>query len=97
MIKKLQSICHHLNYRVLLLLALAPTTTFAASIETILNNSVRFLQGPLAKAVGLVAIVGSGYLCIAKQKLPKEQFAMILIGLGIVFGGSSLYSTLIGG
>ncbi|EEZ95955.1 TrbC/VirB2 family protein [Legionella longbeachae] len=85
-----------INNRVFLALALAPTSTFAASIESILNNTVRFLQGPVAKAVGLVAIVGTGYLCIAQQKLPKERFVMILVGLGIIFGGSSLYSLLIG-
>ncbi|WP_373443278.1 hypothetical protein ABXK18_00050 [Legionella pneumophila 130b] len=38
----------------------------------------------------------AGYLCLARQKFPKEYFVMILVGMGIIFGGSSLYSTLIG-
>lgn len=77
-------------------IVLVPSICFATSIENILNNGVYLLQGPLARACGLLAIVGSGYLCIARQQLPKEQFLMILLGLGIIFGSSSLYSTLIG-
>lgn len=94
--KLLNQLKQNINHRVLLTLTLAPTPTFAASIESILNNTVRFLQGPVAKAVGLIAIVGTGYLCIAQQKLPKERFVMILVGLGVIFGGSSLYSLLVG-
>lgn len=79
-----------------MLLILLPTSTHAATIESILNKGVHFLQGPVAKAAGLLAIVGSGFLCLYKQQLPKDQFVMILVGLGIIFGGSSLYSTLVG-
>jgi type IV secretion system protein VirB2 len=83
------------QYGVLALLTL-PGVSHAASIETVLNNGVKLLQGPMAKGVGLMAIIGSGYLCLARNKLPKEQFVMILVGLGIIFGGSSLYASLIG-
>ena len=79
-----------------LLFLTAPGVTHAASIETVLNNGVKLLQGPIAKGVGLMAIIGSGYLCLARNKLPKEQFVMILVGLGIIFGGTSLYSALVG-
>ena len=79
-----------------LALLVAPGAAHAASIETVLNNGVKLLQGPIAKGVGLMAIIGSGYLCLARNKLPKEQFVMILVGLGIIFGGTSLYSTLVG-
>ena len=79
-----------------LVLFAVPGIGHAASIETVLNNGVKLLQGPIAKGVGLMAIIGSGYLCLARNKLPKEQFVMILVGLGIIFGGTSLYSTLVG-
>ncbi|KTD49607.1 vir protein [Legionella rubrilucens] len=92
----LRKTINRLHQKLLWAMCLAPTTTFAASIESILNNSIRFLQGPLARSVGILIIIGCGYLCIAKQKFPKEQFAMVLVGLGIVFGGSSLYSVLVG-
>jgi type IV secretion system protein VirB2 len=73
-----------------------PGESNAATIDSILRNTVSYLQGPVAKSVGLAAIVVSGYLCIARQQLPKETFIMILIGMGIIFGGTSLYNTLIG-
>lgn len=72
-----------------------PGASHAATIETILNQAAGYLQGNLARAVGLIAIVGSGYLCIFKQQLPKEQFTYILVGLGIIFGAASLYSTIV--
>jgi type IV secretion system protein VirB2 len=78
------------------MLLVVPGAGHAASIETVLNNGVKLLQGPIAKGVGLMAIIGSGYLCLARNKLPKEQFVMILVGLGIIFGGTSLYSALVG-
>lgn len=68
----------------------------ATTIESILNQTVSYLQGSLARGVGLVSIITSGYLCIAKQKLPKETFVMILVGLGIIYGSTSIYASLIG-
>lgn len=85
-----------INKAIVLWLITTPSLSQAATIESILNKGVHFLQGPMAKAAGLLAIVGSGFLCLYKQQLPKDQFVMILVGLGIIFGGSSLYSSLIG-
>ena len=96
MIKQLKRTKHRISETVVALFILLPTATHAASIESILNKGVHFLQGPVAKSAGLLAIVGSGFLCLYKQQLPKDQFVMILVGLGIIFGGSSLYSTLVG-
>lgn len=96
MFHPLKQAVKNVNYAMLSALLVLPGASHAATIETILNNSVRYLQGPVAKGLGLIAIVGSGYLCVVKQRLPKEQFAMVLVGLGIIFGGSSLYNTLIG-
>jgi type IV secretion system protein VirB2 len=84
------------NTSLLIPLFIIPQASHAATIESILNKTISYLQGPVAKSVGLASIIVSGYLCIAKQKLPKETFVMILVGMGIIFGGSSLYNTLIG-
>ncbi len=70
----------------------APSVSSAQNIESIINH----LQGGLARTVGVFCIIIAGYLCLARQKFPKEYFVMILVGMGIIFGGSSLYSTLIG-
>lgn len=85
-----------LNALVLASLLALPQASHAATIDSILRNTISYLQGSVAKSVGLASIIVSGYLCIAKQKLPKETFVMILVGMGIIFGGSSLYNTLIG-
>ncbi|HAU1203933.1 TrbC/VirB2 family protein [Legionella pneumophila serogroup 1] len=74
----------------------APSVSSAQSIESIINRTINYLQGGLARTVGVFCIILAGYLCLARQKFPKEYFVMILVGMGIIFGGSSLYSTLIG-
>jgi len=84
------------NEALLLLLCTTPGVSHAASIESILRKSANYLQGPVAKGAGLLAILGTGYLTLFTQEMPKKQFVMILVGLGIIFGGSSLYSSLIG-
>ncbi len=75
---------------------LMPSLSHAQSIESIINRTTSYLQGGLARTVGIFCIIIAGYLCLARQKFPKEYFIMILVGMGIIFGGSSLYSTLIG-
>jgi len=76
--------------------ALLPSLSHAQSIESIINRTINYLQGGIARTVGVFCIIIAGYLCLARQKFPKEYFVMILVGMGIIFGGSSLYSTLIG-
>ena len=72
-----------------------PLDSHATSVETVLNRAATFLGGPLAKSVGVVVLIGAGYLCLVQQKFPKEQLAMVLVGLGIIFGAASLYGSLI--
>ena len=75
---------------------MVPSISQAHSIESIINRTITYLQGGLARTVGIFCIIIAGYLCLALQKFPKEYFVMILVGMGIIFGGSSLYSTIIG-
>ncbi|MGL6030069.1 MAG: TrbC/VirB2 family protein [Legionella sp.] len=75
--------------------SLLPVTSHAQSIESIIDRTVAYLQGSLARAIGVLCIIIAGYLCLYRQKFPKEYFSMILVGLGIIFGGSTLYTTLI--
>ena len=76
--------------------SMVPSISQAQSIESIINRTITYLQGGLARTVGVFCIIIAGYLCLALQKFPKEYFVMILVGMGIIFGGSSLYSTIIG-
>ena len=77
------------------LLAL-PATSHAKSIQTILEKSARYLNGPLARSVGVVVLIGAGYMCLVQHKFPKETLGFMLLGLGIIFGGAQLYDLLIG-
>jgi type IV secretion system protein VirB2 len=98
MLKLIRKITDKYNQLSLLVFMLLPLEAFAGTtkIEEILSKATTFLQGGLAKSVGLLAVIGTGYLCIVKQRFPKEQFAMVLLGLGVIFGSSSLYNTLVG-
>lgn len=96
LIPRLRKVNDQLNTMLLTALLAIPQASHAATIDSILKNTISYLQGSVAKSMGLASIIVSGYLCIAKQKLPKETFVMILVGMGIIFGGSSLYNTLIG-
>ncbi len=80
----------------LVVCSMVPSISQAQSIESIINRTITYLQGGLARTVGVFCIIIAGYLCLALQKFPKEYFVMILVGMGIIFGGSSLYSTIIG-
>ncbi len=78
-----------------LLFSCLPASAMAADITSVLTKTVAFMQGDIAKSVGLIAIISSGYLCIVSQKLPLTRFGMIVGGLGLVFGASSIYTTLV--
>lgn len=75
--------------------AALPTTSHAATVQTVLNRAADFLTGQVAKSVGVVVLIGAGYTCLVLQKFPKEQLAMILVGLGIIFGAAALYGFLV--
>ena len=72
-----------------------PSSVMAADLTSVLEKTVKLLQGNVAKSVGLIAIISSGYLCIVSQKLPLTRFGMIVGGLGLVFGAGSIYSALV--
>ena len=77
------------------LLAL-PATSHAASIQSIVDKTIRYLNGSLARSVGVLVLIGAGYMCLFQHKFPKEILGYMLLGLGIIFGGAQLYDLLIG-
>jgi type IV secretion system protein VirB2 len=94
--KKFKNRLRQLKAHLVCCCLLAPSLSHAQTIETIVNRTIAYLQGSLARAIGIFCIIIAGYLCLARQRFPKEYFVMILVGMGVIFGGSSLYSTLIG-
>lgn len=83
------------NHLILVVLCTMPSLGHAATIESIVKATTRYLTGGVAKAIGLLAIIGTGYLTLFAQKFPKEYFMMVLLGLGIIFGASTLYNQLV--
>ncbi len=82
--------------RPILMIALFfPAMAHAANLETIINKLVLYLQGPLAGAAGVLAIVICGYLCF-KGVFPKLYFSMVLVGLGLIFGATYYYNWVAG-
>lgn len=75
--------------------ALNPTFSYALDIETIVNRTTSYLQGGLARSMGVLTIVVCGYLCLAQNRFPKQYFILVLLGMGLIFGASALYSRLI--
>ena len=72
--------------------AFNPTFSYALDIETIVNRTTSYLQGGLARSIGILTLVVCGYLCLHQNKFPKQYFMMILLGMGLIFGASALYS-----
>jgi len=79
-----------------LMIGLMPAMAHAANVESVINKAVQYLQGGVAKAVGFLAIVITGYMCLVMQTFPKKNFLMILMGLGLIFGASYYYNWLVG-
>ena len=73
-----------------------PGVSSAQDLQGIINNTVEFLRGGTARGVGVLCVIITGYLCLARQTFPKEYFMMVLIGMGLIFGSAGLYRTLIG-
>lgn len=92
--RKGSSLFNKLNSFLLWGFVTLPQAGQAATLESVINNGVRYLQGPLARAVGVGIIAVAGYSCFRLHKLPKEQFMYIAVGLGVIFGAQQLYSML---
>ncbi len=75
-------------------LALLPVQANAATVQGTIDNLTSYLSGSLAKAVGGLIIVVTGYMCFAGNDLPKKRFFQIAIGLGLILGGSNMYQIL---
>ena len=99
MLKKAQQICKKIAVKITdiaVFMVVLPSTSFATSIGSVLEKTNEYLQGSIARSVAVFALIIAGYLCIIKQMFPKMYLMMILLGLGLIFGASELYSILVG-
>ena len=62
----------------------------STTIETVLHNLIGYLTSTPARGLAVVAIIGIGYSTWHLGKIPKEKAMAIIIGIGIVFGATTL-------
>lgn len=69
-----------------------PLTCFAGGItpESIAQNIIDYLTGNLARTVGALVVIGSGYAHLHLQRLSKQKFIAIVVGMSLIFGGAEL-------
>jgi type IV secretion system protein VirB2 len=80
------------NFWLASLLAM-PVPCFASSgvtPETIVQNIIDYLTGDLARVVGVIVVVGAGYMYLETQQIQKKTFVRIVIGMGLILGGPTL-------
>ncbi|MGC1183152.1 TrbC/VirB2 family protein [Legionella sp.] len=58
--------------------------------EMILQNIIDYLTGDLARVVGVGVVVGAGYMYLETQQIQKKTFVRIVVGMGLILGGSTL-------
>ena len=68
-------------------IALADSGTF---IDTVLQNLLNYLTSTPARILAVIAIVGVGYSTWHLGKIPKDKAIAIIVGIGIVFGGTTI-------
>ena len=62
----------------------------STTIDTVLQHLIGYLTSAPARALAVVAIIGIGYSTWHLGKIPKEKAMAIIIGIGIVFGATTL-------
>ncbi len=58
-------------------------------LQSIIDNVIGYLTGPLGKSFFSLALIGGGYACAAGKLNWKWVFAA-LVGAGLAFGGKYL-------
>lgn len=93
------------NDRLIVLLLIAcfvlPAVAFAANTgmpwEGWLTKVLGSITGPVAKAVGVIAIVGCGLgMAFSEGGSSMRKFMMVLLGLSIAFTASSFFLNFLG-
>jgi len=99
MFSRLKS-CLKSNYdKLMVALLLSPSVCFAGSsnkLVSVIDAVTNFLTGPLIRGAGITAIVLVGYNFIFTSKVEKHVAIPVIVGIGIVLGGPTLYNMMAG-
>ena len=92
---------HQLLLLLLIACVLLPTVAFAAGTgmpwEGWLDKVLNSITGPVAKAVGVIAIVGCGLgMAFSEGGSTMRKFMMVLLGLSIAFTASTFFLDFLG-
>ena len=63
---------------------------------TFVHNLCNYLSGDLAKAIGVLAIIGFGYSTL-NGRMHWQRAAMIVLGMAMIMGGAHYGSVIMGG
>ena len=94
-----------MQYKVFLLSVLLPIVSRADGfggdggfdLVNVLQNLCAMLQGPLAKTLFVLGIIGVGYATFINPMMGKKKGIAVIVGIGIVFSASYIGSKLFGG
>ena len=70
-----------------------PVRCFANGGSTpisILQQIIDYLTGDLARLVGVLVMVGAGYMFLGTQQIQKKTFVYIVAGMGLILGAPTL-------
>ena len=87
------------NYFIMFLLLMTlPLSAHASSdqLTEILSNAVNYAQSGPARAFCMLAIVGVGYLWLARGMIPKAWAVGVMGGAGLIFGASYIANVVLG-
>ena len=99
MIKKIKQGIKNTNHWLVSAFVSLPAPCFASSgitLVSIVENTIDYLTGDLARVCGVAAVVISGYLFLFQHRIQKTTFISIAAGMGIILGGSTLANELWG-
>lgn len=87
-----------LNIFIFLFFSILPVSAFSETdqLTEILNKAVDYAQSGPARGFCLLAIVGAGYLWLARGAIPKSWAVGIMGGAGFIFGASYIAETVLG-
>lgn len=81
-------------------MALAQVSTAACATDSVLakalNNLVALLNGPVARALAVLAVVGFGVAALT-GKVEWSRAMIVVLGIGIVFSAKTLMDLMTGG
>ena len=66
----------------------------STKIDTVLKALLDYLTSTPARIVAVLAIISVGYATLHLGRMPKQKAIAVVVGIGIIFGGSAVLQML---